>query len=246
MEQPAVIADRLPGSPVTEFLPRTLDEDPHLLEQSHRLRYQVYCLERQFLDSSGYPDRSESDEFDGHSVHVGAIDSFGELAGTARIIKPNPRGFPMFRHCELFPDLGTLDCPGAMAVEVSRVAISRDYTRRRRRTEPFMTLMTAVFLAAKQEGATHVIGATDAALHRWLVHLGFPYRVSGPAVDYYGLVAPCVISLRELDDVILSGRYPALEGIPVGPAPFVWPGQTGYPVNGAVAMAAASDAGGCR
>ena len=246
MEQPAVIADRLTGSPMTEFLLRTLDENPHLLEQSHRLRYQVYCLERQFLEASKYPDRSESDEFDAHSVHVGAIDSFGDLAGTARIIKPNPRGFPMFRYCQLFPELHALDGPGTMPVEVSRVAISRDYARRRRRTEPFMTLMTAVFLAAKQEGATHVIGATDAALHRWLVHLGFPYRVSGPAVDYYGLVAPCVISLRELDDVILSGRYPALEGIPVGPAPFLWPGQTGYPVNSAAAMTAAIDAGGCR
>jgi N-acyl-L-homoserine lactone synthetase len=231
---------------MTEFLPRTLDDDPRLLEQSHRLRFQVYCVERQFLDTRAYPGRSERDQFDQHAVHVGVIDSFGDLAGTARIIKPNPHGFPMFQHCALFPELHTFDRPGTVPVEVSRVAISREYTRRRRRTEPFMTLMTAVFLAAKQEGATHVIGATDAALHRWLTHLGFPYRVSGPAVDYYGLVAPCVISLRELDDVILSGRYPALEGIPVGPAPFLWPGQTAHPLDSAAAVTAAIDAGGCR
>jgi N-acyl-L-homoserine lactone synthetase len=244
MKQPPVLPERLAGSPLTEFVPRTLDGEPLWLEQSHRLRYQVYCVERRFLDASQYPDHREADEFDAHSVHVGAIDTFGDLAGTARIIKPNPHGFPMFRHCVLFPDLGVLDGPGTLAVEVSRVAISRDYARRRRRTEPFMTLMKAIILAAKQEGATHLIGATDAALHRWLVHFGFPYRVSGPAVDYYGPVAPCVMSLLELDEVILGGRYPALEGIPVGPAPFLWPGQTGYAADGA--GAAVINAGGCR
>ena len=167
---------------------------------------------------------------------MGAIDSFGDLAGTARIIKPNPRGFPMFRHCELFPELRTLDEPGTMAVEVSRVAISRDYTRRRRRTEPFMTLMKAVILAAKHEGATHVIGATDAALHRWLVHFGFPYRVSGPGRDYYGPVAPVRHEPARTRRRHPQRPLPSLEGIPVGSAPFLWPGQAGYPVNGAVAV----------
>ncbi len=229
---------------MTEFLPRTLDDDPCLLEQSYRLRYQVYCLERPFLDASRYPELRESDEFDEHSVHVGAIDSFGDLAATARIIKPNPDGFPMFRHCALFPDVHCLDLPSAMPVEVSRVAISRDYTRRRRRTEPFMTLMKAIILAAKSEGATHLIGATDAALHRWLVHFGFPYRVSGPAVDYYGPVAPCVMSLLELDDVILGGRYSSLAGIPVGSLSTALPRQAGYAIPGAVVAAAAASAGG--
>jgi len=231
---------------MTEFLPRTLDDDPRLLAQSHRLRYQVYCLERQFLDASQYPDRTESAEFDGHSVHVGAIDSFGDLAGTARIIKPNPHGFPMFRYCHLFPELHTFDGPGAMPVEVSRVAISRDYTRRRRRTEPFMTIMKAIILAAKREGATHLIGATDAALHRWLVHFGFPYRVSGPAVDYYGPVSPCVMSLTELDEIILSGRYASLAGIPVGSAPSLWEAQPVYAVKGAATVADAVSRGGYR
>ena len=67
---------------------------------------------------------------------------------------------------------------------------------------------------ASQAGATHLMGATDAALHRWLVHFGLPYRISGPAVDYYGPVAPCIMSLQELDEVVIGGRFPALDGIP--------------------------------
>src|SRR4029079_11620011 len=51
---------------------RTLDDVPHLLAQRYRLRYEVYCLERQFLPAAQYPTRLESGEFDSHGLHVGA------------------------------------------------------------------------------------------------------------------------------------------------------------------------------
>src|SRR6185295_11586682 len=113
-------------------------------------------------------------------------------------------------HCAFFPEAQMLDTPQIVPVEVSRVAISRNYVRTRQRTEPFLTLVRAMVQGARFAGATHLIGATDPALHRWLVHFGLPYRVSGPAVDYYGQVSPCIMSLRELDDIVMGGQYPAL------------------------------------
>ena len=211
----------------SEFQPRIISHDADLLEQSYRLRYQVYCVERGFLDPGAYPDQREIDEFDDHSVHVGAIDGRGRLAATARIIKHNPGGFPLFRHCTLFPEVRTLGEPGTVAVEASRVAISRDYARRRR-TEPFLTLIKAVMQAAKRAGATHILGATEASFQRFVVHYGIPFRTSGPVADYYGPVAPSILSLQELDDAIVSGRYATLEGFPVGWDPNQWPGQTGH------------------
>ena len=95
-----------------EFHPRSIGDDPALLEKSYRLRYQVYCVERHYLNAADYPDQRETDEFDAHSVHVGAIDSYGELAGTARLIRANPHGFPMFRYCAFFPEVRTLDAAG--------------------------------------------------------------------------------------------------------------------------------------
>ena len=65
------------------FRAMTLDDSPARLEQSYRLRYQVYCLERQFLPGvrlSG--PRLEIDEFDRDSVHVGV--------STATAISPGP------------------------------------------------------------------------------------------------------------------------------------------------------------
>ena len=211
------------------FRARAIDDDARLLEESYRLRYQVYCVERQFLDAAMYPDQRETDEFDDYSVHVGAVDAQGELAATARGIRANPRGFPMLRHCAFYPEVQTFDSPQLVLVEASRVSISRNYQRRR--GSPLIPLVKAVMQAAKRLGATHLIGANEAAFHRWLVHYGLPYRIAGPVVDYYGPVVPCVMSLHELDEVVIGGRFPALDGFPIGWDPERWPGYYDTPAG---------------
>lgn len=229
---------------------RLLDEDPLLLAQSYRLRYQVYCVERRFLSADDYPDQLEFDAFDRDSVHVGAVDRHGALVATARLVKPNRDGLPLFRYCSLFPYERTLDEVANAVVEVSRVSISRAYARHRetaplaelalsqadpdasgsvrverrlRTSEPFLTLLKAIIYGARCVGATHLIGATDAALHRRLVRFGFPYRVAGPSVDYYGPVAPHIMSLAEFDQAVVGGEFPALDGFPIGLEPRPWP-----------------------
>jgi N-acyl-L-homoserine lactone synthetase len=195
------------------FHARSIDGDARLLDESYRLRYQVYCVERGFLDSTRYPDGREIDEFDEHSLHLGVIDSAGEMVGTARLIKRNPLGFPMFRYCAFFPGVQMLDAPHVIPVEVSRLAISRHSARGHRRTEPFLTLVKAMVQGARLAGATHLMGANEASLHRKLAHFGFPYRLCGPTANYYGPVAPHVMSLHELDEVIGGGEFPALMGL---------------------------------
>lgn len=228
----------------------TLDDSPVLLEKSYQLRYQVYCVEREFLPAESYPDRLERDQFDRRSVHVGVIDPAGDLAGTARLVRDDGDGLPLLQHCTLFPHVTTLDAAANTTVEVSRVSISRHYARRRddppfnagvgsvgdaaasalrvrrrlqHRAEPFITLLKAIIYGAKRMGATHLIGATDAALHRWLLHYGFPYRQAGPEADYYGRIAPHIMSLAELDRVVLEGQFAVLDDFPVGTDPTLWP-----------------------
>jgi N-acyl amino acid synthase of PEP-CTERM/exosortase system len=85
------------------FEAMSIDDVPALLEKSYHLRYQVYCLERKFLRAEDYPQELECDEFDRHSIHVGAVDARGELAGTARIVRVSEIGLPLFRYCTRFP-----------------------------------------------------------------------------------------------------------------------------------------------
>src|SRR6185369_820500 len=140
---------------IAQFHAQVIDGDPQLLEESYRLRYQVYCVERRFLDATDYPDGREVDEFDEHSVHLGLIAAEGTLIGTARLIKPNPHGFPMFRHCAFFPEVMPPDAPHVVPMEASRLAISRKYMRHHRRTEPLCDLVKAVVVGARMVGANH-------------------------------------------------------------------------------------------
>src|SRR3979409_160028 len=72
-----------------------IDDSPSLLEQSFGLRYQVYCLERAFLDPEHYANRLEIDAFDAHALHLGTMNLQGELVGTARLVQDGVAGFPL-------------------------------------------------------------------------------------------------------------------------------------------------------
>jgi N-acyl amino acid synthase of PEP-CTERM/exosortase system len=229
----------------TGFRALTLDDSPRLLEESYRLRYQVYCLERMFLPAQDYPNHLEIDDFDGHATHVGVVDADEALAGTARLIAFGPAGLPILRYCTISPEARTvIDNAGNTVAEVSRLSISRRYRRRqgdgpfgaedilgadgiavprldRRqgRGDVFVTLVKAIYQAAKRNGVTHWLVATETSLQRLIVHLGLPFKLVGPEADYGGPVAPYIMSLAEFDRVILDGRLPALDGFLVGLEP---------------------------
>ena len=223
------------------FKPVTIDDSPHLLEKSHRLRYQAYCVEKQFLAAEDYPDQLECDAFDRDSVHVGVLDADDEHIGTARIVKPNSAGLPFRHHCTLFPLETTFAQPGNTVVEISRVCIDRRYTRRRadvfsdvpdpiplddhaipshdrrrERDDVFVTLVKALYHATKRMGATHWIVAIEKSLRRRIARYGLPFQLAGPDVEYYGCVAPYIMSMAELDRVIHGRQFASLDSFPIG------------------------------
>jgi hypothetical protein len=120
-------------------LPRPRDRRrSRLLEQSYRLRHQVYCMERQFLDAAATR-RTRDRRVRRILGAPGRRRLVRRSGGDGTADQANRRGFPMFRYCAFFPEVQTLASPQVVPVEVSRVAISRHYPRPRRRTEPFFT-----------------------------------------------------------------------------------------------------------
>jgi N-acyl amino acid synthase of PEP-CTERM/exosortase system len=207
-----------------------IDDSPELMQEHYRLRYQVYCLERKFLPAANFPLELEMDDFDRHSVHVGAIDGCGVLAGTGRVVKITAAGpgLPLLQHCKIFAEETELLDPDNTVVEISRLAMSRGYSRRqlngvseRRnvRRDVFLALAKAIYQATKRLGATHWIVATETSLQRLLAHYDFPFRAIGPECDYGGPVSPYLMDLAQFDQVILSRRVPELDDFMVGLEP---------------------------
>jgi len=107
-------------------------DNTEYLSESFALRYEVYCNEREFLNRDLYPTKLEMDQYDHHAIHLGGINQDGVMIGTVRLVLPSSIGFPLFEHCELFPEykyLADIKAQQTFA-EISRLAISKNYRRR--------------------------------------------------------------------------------------------------------------------
>jgi N-acyl amino acid synthase of PEP-CTERM/exosortase system len=207
------------------FRLRVIDSASSLLAESFRLRYQVYCVERQFLPACDYPRGLEHDEFDNTSVHVGAIDPVGQLAGTARVVLPVGSILPTLTHCTSDLIAGSLWSGRSRWVEVSRLSVSRTYGRRAdsidsgfgHRGEVLLAVSKAVYLASKRLNATHWLVSMERSLARLLIRCGFPFHQVGPQFDYLGAVAPYAMDLAEFEGAARSDRYPQVAGFVASP-----------------------------
>ncbi len=199
------------GNRIQRLEGRHIDSDSRLMDASYRLRYQVYCVERGFLKAEDYPDGREIDEFDRHSLHLGVVDGEGTMLATARLVKVNMIGLPLFRHCQIYARESELYRETNRVAEISRLCVSREFRKFRAGSIPLaITLYRAIYQASKRNGFTHWLVATEPSLQRLLASLKVPFREVGPQTDYYGPVAPYLVDLSKWDQTILSRSLPAL------------------------------------
>jgi N-acyl-L-homoserine lactone synthetase len=205
---------------------RQIDDDSALMEQSYRLRFQVYCLERKFLSALNYPDGLERDEFDRFSLHAGVISQEHQLVGTLRLVKVCMEDLPLFSHCTISDECArTLRHDGVQLAEVSRLCMSRECRDDQAgNSRVGLNLFRATYQTAKRNGLTHWLAAMEPSLHRLLAAVGVPFRIAGPETDYFGPVAPYMCDLQEFDAAILSGRHPRLRSFLDGLEPQFHPG----------------------
>ncbi|MEW7849573.1 PEP-CTERM/exosortase system-associated acyltransferase [Massilia aurea] len=101
-----------------------------VLKEIFRLRYEVYCLERNFLDENIFDGEMESDEFDDCSIHFAAYTLSDEIIGTVRLVQPGvERAFPFASHCAAFPEF--IHPHPDQAAEISRLVVRKTFRRRR-------------------------------------------------------------------------------------------------------------------
>jgi N-acyl amino acid synthase of PEP-CTERM/exosortase system len=217
--------DRIPSN----FQFHVIDDSP-LLNDSYSLRYEVYVNERHFLSPDEYPEKVEIDEFDGHSIHIGGINSMGLMVATVRLVLPSTKGFPLLEHCQIYPEHRELASPERLAqmtsAEISRLAISKSYRRRKndgdygintdvdtpnsnpdqphRRQSPEIVfgIYRLIYLASKRQGITHWFAAMEKSLVRLLSRYNMNFTPIGPELDYYGPVIPYYASVAEMEKAV--------------------------------------------
>ena len=183
-----------------------------LLEEVHRLRYQVYCIENQFEAPEQNPHGLEIDEYDGRSVHSLLFHRPSQrFIGTVRLILPNganpERSFP-FQRISDYPMFSAKS-----SAEISRFCISKalrqmpaagttgeDGAHQQRRLIPYVTLglIKSLVQISVEHRITHWCIVVEPPLLRLLAGLGLVFQPVGPMVDYHGRRQPCYSHLHLL------------------------------------------------
>lgn len=213
-----------------EVVPATT---PDLLEEAHRLRYQVYCIENEFEPKAENPGGLEMDEFDARSCQSLLLHrATGAVAGTVRLILPGTRESDTLPAFDVSRDLDTLEpecLPRSSTAEISRFAISKEFRRRiedgrwpavreewrdkvppetNRRVLPHLTLglMRALVKMSTDNGVSHWCANVETPLLRLLKRLGIHFHAVGPLVNYHGWRQPVYSSIAELSQTVYRSR----------------------------------------
>lgn len=191
------------------------------MQRAYELRYNVYCVERRFLDAGSYPDGLETDAYDKKSEHFCSYNLKHELVGYVRLIASGAGGrFPWQDYCHDLLE-GVRLPPRSESAEISRLMVRQDYRRRRgdtlsgvarsgtsdvrpaeRRTltpQILLTLYRQMYHHSLSSGIRYWYAAMEGSLARSLQLMGFPFNKIGCETDYFGPVAPYVADIRELE-----------------------------------------------
>jgi N-acyl amino acid synthase of PEP-CTERM/exosortase system len=210
-----------------EMVPAISDE---LKSEVYKLRYQIYCIENNFLNSEHYPDSLEFDDYDRRSVHyLIRHRRSGDYAATVRLILPDAKDpeklFPLEQYCEINNFAVTRPINREHLGEVSRLCVSKAFRKRKneatalgaidsdrqdyftldeKRTFPLISLaLIACTVKASYENDIHYsYGTMEPPWFRLVSAFGINFIKIGPLVDYYGERWPAVIKVTDMLDSV--------------------------------------------
>jgi len=178
--------------------PSAPDVHGGVLAAVRRLRYEVYCLERRFVDATQCADGQESDEYDPHAVHFAATTPSGGVVATLRLVLDSPLGFPLEGHADEL--LHARPWSERMRTgEISRLIVAADYRAGTIR-QPLLLfgLFRHLYEECRRLGLGYLVAAMEGSLARLLRRLGFPFLSLGDPISYFGEVVPYGATLASM------------------------------------------------
>jgi N-acyl amino acid synthase of PEP-CTERM/exosortase system len=172
------------------------------------LRYQVYCLEREFENAANFADRHETDALDRHSAHGLIFHRLrDEAIGTARLILPEYTAVPLpIQQMLRELNIDTYDYfPLQQSAEVSRFAISRELRRQYssglgkenketggecRGNLPCLGLVQILVRMSLARGISYWTALMEPKLLRMLATMGIYFSSIGPLISHHGIRQP--------------------------------------------------------
>lgn len=177
----------------------------------YRLRYDIYCEERGFEDSTVFAEKEEVDLFDDRAVHfiIRDVDS-KQWVAAMRLVLPGPR-FPISSLCKLDKEF-TSDAIDGDFAEISRLCIKREafsfgcmegsiekeragllersLRKRQVATEIIFRFIYAAYDYSNQNGIGYWYFLATPALARMVSMAKIPFTPAGSACNHNGIRFP--------------------------------------------------------
>jgi len=186
---------------------RTIDD----INTCLKLRYEEYCLKRNWENATEFPDGLEKDPHDDKAVHILLVDRLlGRPVGTVRVLFHRPgdpieESLPSFQLSPAFK-AHFMDLARTKHIaEVSRFTISRDkITKKQNRQDlargvfPALALVKGVLKATAFDQVDIVVKTVTPSLKRLLARTGFHYQDIGVRIEHHGARVPVYRSIPAL------------------------------------------------
>ena len=213
---------------------------PELATEAYQLRYSVYCEEFHYEDEAAFPEQTESDDFDGHSINcLIRHRPSGLAAGCIRVVNAGDGlDLPLEKYCieSIHPKFREfLAGERGDICEFSRLAVNRTFRRRpkesmsrigrdpneelsRDEERTFPLIAVAAFLSSfaiadlTERGS--VFAMMEPFLPRMLKRSGIAPESAGSEIDYHGQRAAYFITTQNAVGSLnpeLSQLYDALK-----------------------------------
>lgn len=172
-------------------------EDPVAVEELLRVRYKVFVEEWGWLEPNNT--KIDRDEWEDHSLHIGAYNEYGQAVGTLRTVRDSPIGFPG----ERVHDFGGI-VNRDEALEASRLAVLNG--ERGHGSSVLIGLGRGVYQAGQIFKKDYWIAVMDAQVVRVLKMLGFKFEYEADTTVFY-IGSDCkalVCSMEETRRVMYS------------------------------------------
>ena len=191
------------------------------------IRYQVYCEQLGYENTTNNPDQMEMDRFDGWSQHLLIRDDLtSNYVGTMRIVEPakHEHLIPIEEHYHgdfISPVHDPAKYNAGRYVEISRLAVNPSVvgklSMRYASDVSKLLYLTAIAYFQKSVRLSELFWLAEQRLARRLSILGLPSQQIGNFIDYRGQRAPFIMKKERL----LLPRGPSRNSLknPCNPSP---------------------------
>ena len=164
------------------------EQDGELYNRILRQRYDIYCVEKGYLDYKNYPDKKELDKFDAYSDFIAVLDESGGLAASTRFVHHAPFEFstPTLEAYRI--DVREFGFAPEEAGEVSRSIISPQYRGLSDSKKITIAAHDLVYEISETLGIGVWFGAFEKSFLRLSNIFGIRYRGIGTPKAYGGVL----------------------------------------------------------